>query len=162
MRAPNGMSAEERLEYRGWNVTHTGCWEILGGKKSGGYGVIQYQGQSVAAHRLSYETWVGPIPEGLLIRHKCDNPPCINPDHLEPGTDADNSRDMVERGRNRSLAGESHPMSKLSQGDANLIRHTYPQGVLTLKMLGEAFGVSIPTITRILSGKGYPNQILTH
>lgn len=77
------------------------CWAWTGSTDEHGYGRISlYVGSSpLKAHRLSYEMRNGPIPEGMVIRHKCDNPNCVNPDHLEIGTQKDNARDMVERGR---------------------------------------------------------------
>ena len=155
LNAPRGGTRDERLRFKGWDVSDSGCWVVRGARKSGGYGAVQFEGGSRAAHRLAYEAWVGPIPEGLLIRHKCDNPPCINPEHLEPGTDADNNGDMMLRGRHRTLSGAKHPMSKLTWDEASAIRGAYATGVFTLNMLSEAFGVSRPTISRIVKGVGY-------
>jgi hypothetical protein len=97
---------EDRLRDVGWTVTESGCWE-WNGKRTGrtpetSYGIFNakrlgYDG--ARATRAMYECFVGSIPEGMQIRHKCDNPPCVNPEHLIPGTAADNSRDMVERRR---------------------------------------------------------------
>lgn len=77
----------------GWDVTDTGCWVYRGKKNDSGYGV--YNDQRV--HRVMYSEMVGPIPDGKLLRHTCDNPPCLNPDHLIPGTDKDNSDDKLSR-----------------------------------------------------------------
>lgn len=95
---------EERLVEKGYLVTDSGCWEWSGAKSSSGHGCIWIDGVRSGAHRAAYLVWVGSIPSGLLVRHKCDNPPCINPGHLELGTVADNSRDMVERKRSTSYA----------------------------------------------------------
>lgn len=92
----------ERLAEVGWTVTAHGCWEWKGKRNDYGYGIFTATRLGIAdarAHRVVYEYMVGPIPEGLVLRHACDNPPCVNPDHLEPGTHAANMRDMVERER---------------------------------------------------------------
>lgn len=96
---PAGTGPEGILRFNGWDVTEQGCWEYRGPKFANGYGQVKVDGTPRLAHRVAYELWVGPIPDGLLIRHKCDNPPCMNPDHLETGTNLDNRRDSVERGR---------------------------------------------------------------
>lgn len=70
--------------------TETGCWEWTGSRTAGGYGQIRRRYVVYGAHRLSYETFVGPIPEGLHLDHLCRNPPCINPEHLEPVTSREN------------------------------------------------------------------------
>lgn len=76
------------------------CWEWMGARDGGGYGMLKGLGK---AHRVSWEIHNGPIPDGdgyhgTVVRHKCDNPGCVNPDHLELGTQADNVDDMIERG----------------------------------------------------------------
>ena len=104
--ATEDMTADERLRYIGWDVTESECWEWRGNRFHKGYAQIRYQGKTRSGHRLAYETWVGPIPEGMLIMHICDNPPCINPDHLRVGTNDENMADMLAK--NRQAAGERH------------------------------------------------------
>lgn len=77
----------------------TECVEWTGARGRGGYGVRSFEGKFWRVHRLAWTQAHGPIPKGLVIRHKCDNPPCYNPDHLILGTHADNVRDKIERGR---------------------------------------------------------------
>ncbi len=76
------------------------CWNWLANKYPNGYGQFQLEGKPRSAHRLSYELAYGPIPKGLVVRHKCDNPGCVRPEHLELGTQADNVQDSVRRSRN--------------------------------------------------------------
>lgn len=82
-----------------------GCMLWLAGTTSGGYGQLKLNGRMVKAHRLAYVIFNGEeIPNGRVVRHKCDRPLCVAPDHLERGTVADNMRDMWERGR-REVTG---------------------------------------------------------
>lgn len=76
-----------------------GCWEWTGNADGQGYARFKVDRVTHFGHRYSYELHHGPIPEGLVVRHKCDNPPCVNPDHLEIGTHQDNMNDMIARGR---------------------------------------------------------------
>lgn len=113
----------------------TGCWEWLLGKDKDGYGKICAGRKSLRAHRYLWELKNGPIPSGLLVCHKCDNPKCVNPDHMFLGTHKDNHDD---RGRkNRQAKGEVSGSAKFTE---NII-----QGILTASSYKEAkerFGVS--------------------
>lgn len=90
----------------------TGCWEWTGSDNNKGYGTITIQGVKKSTHRLSWELHNGPIPDNMCVCHKCDNPPCCNPDHLFLGTKKDNMHDCSEKNRAKGggLSGELHPM----------------------------------------------------
>lgn len=91
--------------------TESGCWQWLGQIGWGGYGRVRSNGKSTGAHRWSYAYHVGPIPEGLDILHTCDNPSCVNPDHLVPGTHGENMKQMYARNR-RTHKGKHNPNYK--------------------------------------------------
>jgi hypothetical protein len=114
--------ARERFEER-VRVT-PGCWIWLGYKNPKGYGRINNGNRDVMAHRFSYELYVGPIPAGKIICHKCDNPSCVNPDHLWVGTDQENADDKVAKGRwvGGDRKGEAHAMARLSNEAVYAIR----------------------------------------
>jgi len=82
------------------------CWEWSAGKFKQGYGAFGIDKKMVNTHRVAYELFVGPIPEGLCVLHTCDNPSCVNPNHLFLGTQKDNIQDMVKKGR--CYKGENH------------------------------------------------------
>lgn len=98
------IPVETRLVRIGWDVGPTGCWIWRGAKKPTGYGflgVTKENGRksTVGAHVVSYQHHIGPVPDGMFVLHRCDNPPCVNPRHLWIGTQRDNMRDMVQKGR---------------------------------------------------------------
>lgn len=77
-----------------------GCWPWAGYRQREGYGLVRKKGQPAeAAHRVAYRLFVGPIPPGMVVMHRCDNPPCVRPDHLRVGTQAENLADMRAKGR---------------------------------------------------------------
>lgn len=96
---PRGLSGWDVVLFNGWLVTDQGCWEYLGPRFANGYGQVKIDGTPTLLHRVSYEFHKGKIPAGLMVRHKCDNKPCMNPDHLETGTAHENVQDRQERGR---------------------------------------------------------------
>ena len=81
-------------------VTESGCWIWTGTSNPHGYGKITHQKQSIFMHRYSYERFKGVIPENMNVCHRCDTPCCVNPEHLFLGTQGDNLRDMIKKGRN--------------------------------------------------------------
>ena len=82
---------------------NSGCWLWMGSQAAHGYGMLSVNGKPCRAHRVSWEMYNGPIPDGLHILHKCDNPPCVNPSHLYAGTHKDNMRDRSERRRHHEM-----------------------------------------------------------
>lgn len=130
------------------------CLEWQRCRNDYGYGRVTYNGRVERAHRVSYELMYGEIPDGTVIRHRCDNPACIHPLHLEAGTMQDNSNDMVSRGRHVpvSLPGEKHPMNRLSEDDILAIRSA-PTGYGTGVRLAEKYGVTPAAISAIRKRK---------
>lgn len=92
-----------------------GCWEWTGPRLPRGYGVIRADGRQTYAHRVSWLLHFGPIPDRAFVLHHCDNPPCVNPAHLWVGSQADNVRDMIAKGRARytnHARGDQHPVRR--------------------------------------------------
>ena len=93
------------------------CWEWRGAKNTAGYGKMWVEGKIVDAHRVAYMLYVGPIGDGLLVCHTCDQPSCVNPAHLFLGTYTDNMQDAKAKGRtrngntDRTVCRRGHPLS---------------------------------------------------
>lgn len=123
------------------------CWEWQATLDSHGYGRFGRSPRELA-HRVSYRTFVGPIPDGLCVCHTCDNRKCINPMHLWLGTQIDNNRDKVEKGRHRN------GMEKLTKETAEEIWKLTMQCV-TLKEISLRYGISIGTAQKIKNRKSW-------
>lgn len=126
----DASNMKERLERLSTKTT-SGCIVWLGCKAGKGYGVISSRNGQVYTHRASWIIANGQIPDGLCILHTCDNPPCINPDHLWLGTFKDNSQDAVSKKRllgNRTW-GELKPCAKLTVTDVIDIRSKFSRGL---------------------------------
>lgn len=133
-----------------------GCWLWLGctcGSTSI-YGTHGYQGKTYKAHRLAYELTHGPIPNGMLACHRCDNKLCVNPDHIFLGTQKDNISDMYRKGRNRnvSLRGEENHRSKYTTNQAVDVKTLRLNGT-SMKQISELTGVSEPAVNSICQGR---------
>ena len=132
------------------------CIIFEGAKRKSGYGYTQFMGRQFLAHRLAYSLneWQHPDSlKGIVIRHKCDNPSCINVEHLEPGTTQDNMSDMTKRGRR--AYGEQAGGSKLSIEQVTEIRASYvPRSKQANQYeLAKKYGVSQSEISQIISIK---------
>jgi hypothetical protein len=149
-RLANGLDAAEDGRCWGWQRT----------RNDDGYGQLSVAGRMVYAHRLAFELSVGPVPKGLHILHSCDNPSCINPAHLSPGTRSQNMKECGERGRARIpqpiKLGEENGAAKLLEVDVLSIRRLLSKGD-TQRSIAERFNVSQQTVAGIKSGKKWGN-----
>lgn len=139
------------FEVRFWRrveKSEGGCWNWIGGKDSDGYGAIWFRGTMDRAHRVSWEMANGRSPGKLMVLHRCDNPACVNPEHLFTGTARDNAADCVSKGRNWNPPGEFHPRAKLKNEQADEIRFLRRSGI-SCGALARHYGLHRTTITRI-------------
>ena len=151
------------------------CWEWKAGRSQSGYGIFSYLGKDVVASRMAYCIANGGIPESKIICHKCDNPPCCNPNHLYAGTFFDNYKDSVDRKRlvyntpkttkwNTELSkkyperygilkGESHGRSVLTKESGAAIRKLKSDGNHTLRQIAKMFNVSRSCVCHVIAGR---------
>lgn len=113
------------------------------------------------AHVMAWEEANGmSVPPGMLVRHRCDNPPCVEPSHLELGSHLDNRNDLVERHPERvspppRYSGEQHPCAKLTQDQVRAMREQYTGARGEITALARRFGVSIAQASKILGNKAW-------
>lgn len=146
-------------------IRSEGCWRWGGSTNTKGYGRIKINGQDILAHRLAWTLHKGEIPSGMLICHKCDNPVCVNPDHLFIGTQRDNIRDAAAKGRiasgerhgmntrpDRRSFGSANGQSKLSENSVAFIKTAHKNRSVSNRQLARQFGVSESLICMINRG----------
>jgi HNH endonuclease len=153
-------------------ILKTRCWDWVGGNIRG-YGHFWVNGKTVKAHRYSYTVYVGEIPNGLLVLHKCDNPSCVNPDHLFVGTELENRQDCTGKGRQARgnthgsktrpesvLRGGRHPRTRLTETLVKKIRVEYVKGSTSRGTYGLAakYNLSQATIQRVTSGTDWTTR----
>ena len=129
------------------------CWEWTASKNKKGYGnfyisVGHSKDKHCLAHRRAWILTYGEIPQGLQVLHSCDNPPCVNPKHLFLGTNEDNVKDKIQKGRARNLMGEEHPNSKLTEDKVVKIRLLRSEG-LTLQKIGSMYNIDLSTVGKV-------------
>lgn len=151
-------AAPERLARYTGEPTAKGCREWLGHRDKNGYGAIRVgAGRRLKAHvfALMLATGITP-PLGVVARHRCDNPPCVNPAHLEWGSPWDNARDRVVRGRSARLAGQTNPAAKLTTVAVEEIRALLASGQ-SHSSIARRHGVSRRAISKIAAGITWRN-----
>lgn len=129
-----------------------GCWNWTALRSKQGYGRLTALRKDYTAHRMSWIIHNGEIPEGLFVCHRCDNPSCVNPDHLFLGNAKDNAIDRNHKNRHRDDNGDKHPCAKLSNSQVLDIRKKLEQGIQG-KKLAKEFNISRMTISNIKLGK---------
>ncbi len=132
-----------------YTVDEKGCWIYQGRKDTYGYGQVWWRDKEWRAHRMFYMYHKGEIPAGLFACHKCDNPPCVNPDHIFLGTNNDNVQDCVRKGRQRSSRGVKHHSAKLTPHQVVEARMRHFCGETTAS-LASAYGIVESAMYKIL------------
>lgn len=161
------LRSDVTVEERFWRLVDMavpdGCWEWAGTKSRAGYGYFKKPVRKhIYAHRFSWELAYGPIPEGMYVCHRCDNPPCVNPRHLFLGTAQDNTDDCVAKGRKSNLPplprrGEAHGGARLTAKQVAEIRDAWAQPHGQRSGLGRRlafeYGVSRQLISAIVTDR---------
>lgn len=145
---------------RFWNMVHKDiCW-LWTGSTGSGYGRFNIRGELYTTHILSYFIHKGPIPDGYIVSHTCDNRHCVNPDHLYLTTMSDKMKDCIAQGiatppdwtKSPILRGEQHGHAKLTTQDVINIKRWLNNNVYDVKQLAAMFNVSLTQIYRINNG----------
>lgn len=152
-------------------IASNGCWVWTGLKRASGkardkknrvhkllpYGVLKVNGKGTSAHRASWMAFRGEIPKGKMVCHGCDNPPCVNPDHLFIGTNQTNMDDCVSK--NRQAAGERHPKHKLTSEIVAKMKKLYRpwDRKRSVRVLAEKFGVGQTVAFYAIKGRRWKN-----
>lgn len=133
------------------------CWLWEGAKNTKGYGNLTVDKKHYHAHRIAFELINGPIPDGFIVCHICDNPPCCNLHHLMLGTIKSNAADMLIKNRQKkpeaAARGINNANAKLSDSIVREIRHKYQIEAINQYKLAELYGVSQQTISTIVRNK---------
>lgn len=141
------MSPDQRFDY--YTNKSDDCW-LWTGANFGRYGAFYFEKKTIGAHTYAYSRIHGEIPKGIFVCHRCDNPLCVNPDHLFLGTPKDNTKDMMSKGRGKWPRGDRHHLAKLSEKDISEIRDL--QRAMSQSQIARHYGVSQSQISNICTG----------
>lgn len=143
----------------------TQCWYWVGSRSDIGYGTFaaarRYGCPEVMAHRIAWFLWFGDIPSDLNVLHRCDVRPCVNPDHLFLGTQADNVADMCAKGRARfgtPLPGASNGMARLATESVAAMRAEWSTGTVSQHALARKYGVAVMTVNRAVRRQSWRTE----
>jgi len=148
MNTANECDAKRRFDDKWESIPELGCWIWMASIKTTGYGQFCLEGP-MNAHRAAWMLYRGEIPPGIVVRHKCDIRACVNPDHLELGTQADNVKDRQQRHSNPRNAGIQNGRAKLKELDVIAIR----QSNLSELKIAKIYGMASSMIYMIRAGK---------
>ncbi len=136
-------------------VSRGGCWEWSGYRDRHGYGIQQFRGKRHRAHRIAHIVFRGAIPAGIFVCHKCDNPPCCNPDHLFLGTQKDNMADASSKMRTYRPIGILSNTCKLTESKVIRIRRDYARGGVSTIALAQRYGCQPANVHCIVALKNW-------
>ena len=141
---------QERFDNKYTPEPNSGCWLWTAAIRTDGYGIMNVHGKCTAAHRVSYRLHNGLIPKGegphgTCVLHHCDNPICVNPDHLFLGRNKDNVDDRERKGRNITFQGEQHWKARLTASDVRAIRNDFR----TCIEVGKDYGIQFAQVSAI-------------
>lgn len=135
----------------------TGCWEWQGRRRPDGYGLLSVEGENLRVHRLMYECHNDTVlDERTFVCHHCDNPCCVNPEHLFAGTQKDNMVDRKNKGR--VPKGESHSLTRLTDDDVSDIRRMAKDGV-PRKVIRTKYGISQAYCCQLINNVRRTNHV---
>lgn len=150
------MAYKQNLQTRFWSKVEKsdGCWVWRGDIGHGGYGRIRINGANKMSHRIAWEWVNGPIPAGLVICHSCDNPPCVNPDHLRAATQKENVEESERKGRRNYRTGPAPWRAKLTEENVREMRHLHKENskYYTDGKIAKMFGVDPSTAKKAIYG----------
>jgi hypothetical protein len=147
----------DRFEAKYTPEPNSGCWLWTASRHRQGYGQMQVDGRPVPAHRVAYELFVGPIPAGQCVCHKCDVPACVNPEHLWLGTVGENNTDRNIKGRTNRPVGDQSSFARFTWPIVREMRQRFAAGASRAE-LREAYGISANALNCILRGETWPDR----